>query len=53
MKLLGKLIAAGAFVLTAAAGFGVAPAAAEPIKIGIVNLSLCCPYFVGMDAAIK
>lgn len=52
MKLLGKLIAAGAFALTAA-GLGAAPAAAEPIKIGIVNLSLCCPYFVGMDAAIK
>jgi ABC-type sugar transport system substrate-binding protein len=37
----------------AAAGLGTGTAAADPIKIGIVNLSLCCPYFVGMDAAIK
>lgn len=53
MKSLGKFIAAGAFALTATLGLGAAPAAADPIKIGIVNLSLCCPYFVGMDAAIK
>ncbi len=26
---------------------------AEDIKIGMVNLSLCCAYFVGMDAAVK
>ena len=52
MKSVGKLIAAGALAL-AAVGFAVASAAAEPIKIGVVNLSLCCPYFVGMDAAIK
>ena len=25
----------------------------EEIKIGMVNLSLCCAYFVGMDAAVK
>ncbi len=29
------------------------PAAAKDIKIGMVNLSLCCAYFVGMDAAVK
>lgn len=52
MKSLAKLFAAGALAL-AATGFAAAPAASEPIKIGIVNLSLCCPYFVGMDAAIK
>jgi ribose transport system substrate-binding protein len=27
--------------------------AQETIKIGMVNLSLCCAYFVGMDAAVK
>jgi ABC-type sugar transport system substrate-binding protein len=27
--------------------------AQDTIKIGVVNLSLCCPYFVGMDAAVK
>jgi ABC-type sugar transport system substrate-binding protein len=31
----------------------VQPAAAKDIKIGMVNLSLCCAYFVGMDAAVK
>ena len=31
----------------------IAPAAAKDIKIGVVNLSLCCAYFVGMDQAIK
>jgi ribose transport system substrate-binding protein len=25
----------------------------DEIKIGVVNLSLCCAYFVGMDAAVK
>ena len=25
----------------------------KEIKIGMVNLSLCCAYFVGMDAAVK
>ncbi|RDJ21302.1 sugar ABC transporter substrate-binding protein [Bosea caraganae] len=45
---------------TAIAGLALAaqPAAAQPaatknIKIGMVNLSLCCAYFVGMDAAVK
>lgn len=51
MRLFGKLIAAGAFAFAAAGLAG--QASADPIKIGIVNLSLCCPYFVGMDAAIK
>ena len=27
--------------------------AQEELKIGMVNLSLCCAYFVGMDAAVK
>ena len=52
MKHLGRLIAFGAFLLMAA-GIGQIPAAAKDIKIGVVNLSLCCAYFVGMDAAIK
>lgn len=44
--------------LAATAGFAAATmtagmAAAEEIKIGMVNLSLCCAYFVGMDAAVK
>jgi ABC-type sugar transport system substrate-binding protein len=30
-----------------------AATAQETIKIGMVNLSLCCAYFVGMDAAVK
>lgn len=49
MKQIGKIIAAGAFALSALAG----TAEAKEIKIGVVNLSLCCAYFVGMDAAIK
>ena len=52
MKHLGRRIALGAFLLMAA-GIGQIPAAAKDIKIGVVNLSLCCAYFVGMDAAIK
>jgi ribose transport system substrate-binding protein len=52
MKHLGRLIALGAFLLMAA-GIGQIPATAKDIKIGVVNLSLCCAYFVGMDAAIK
>lgn len=45
--------------LAAAAGLSVAMFSAsgvhaqEEIKIGVVNLSLCCAYFVGMDAAVK
>jgi ABC-type sugar transport system substrate-binding protein len=49
VKQIGKIIAAGAFALSALAG----TAEAKEIKIGVVNLSLCCAYFVGMDAAIK
>jgi ABC-type sugar transport system substrate-binding protein len=49
MKEIGKLLAAGALMLSAFAG----AAEAKEIKVGVVNLSLCCAYFVGMDAAIK
>jgi ABC-type sugar transport system substrate-binding protein len=45
----GKVLAAGAFALSAL----VASAQAKEIKIGVVNLSLCCAYFVGMDEAVK
>ncbi|MEP7456540.1 substrate-binding domain-containing protein [Phyllobacterium sp. SB3] len=31
----------------------VSAAQAKDIKVGVVNLSLCCAYFVGMDAAVK
>jgi ABC-type sugar transport system substrate-binding protein len=38
----------------AALALAAGPALAqEDIKIGMVNLSLCCAYFVGMDAAVK
>jgi ABC-type sugar transport system substrate-binding protein len=37
----------------AAALSGPPAAAQEGIKIGIVNLSLCCAYFIGMDKAIQ
>ena len=38
----------------AALGLAAGPAAAQDeLKIGMVNLSLCCAYFVGMDAAVK
>lgn len=49
MKQIGKILVAGALALSAWAG----AAQAKEIKVGIVNLSLCCAYFVGMDAAIK
>jgi ABC-type sugar transport system substrate-binding protein len=49
VKQFGKIIAAGALVLSAWSG----TAEAKDIKVGVVNLSLCCAYFVGMDAAIK
>ena len=51
MKNIGKLITSIAFVLMAATAS--LPAAAKDLKIGVVNLSLCCSYFVGMDQAIK
>jgi ABC-type sugar transport system substrate-binding protein len=50
VRYLGK-IAAGILVL-AATGAAL-PAAAKDLKIGVVNLSLCCAYFVGMDQAVK
>ena len=42
-------------ILAGLAGMALAaqPSAAKDIKIGMVNLSLCCAYFVGMDAAVK
>ncbi|MDC9825361.1 substrate-binding domain-containing protein [Devosia sp. ZB163] len=46
LKTLG-LAAAAATLISGAA------LAQETIKIGMVNLSLCCAYFVGMDAAVK
>jgi ABC-type sugar transport system substrate-binding protein len=46
LKALG-LAAAAATLISGAA------VAQETIKIGMVNLSLCCAYFVGMDAAVK
>jgi ribose transport system substrate-binding protein len=55
MKFSGKLrsIVLGSI---AGAAFAAQPALAQEakeIKIGMVNLSLCCAYFVGMDAAVK
>ena len=54
MTLFGKLtttILAGVAVAT----LGTMPTSAQDkeIKVGMVNLSLCCAYFVGMDAAVK
>jgi ribose transport system substrate-binding protein len=49
VKQIAKIITAGAVVLSAWAGV----AEAKDIKVGVVNLSLCCAYFVGMDEAIK
>jgi ABC-type sugar transport system substrate-binding protein len=52
MKNILKGMALGALALGAVSAN--APAAAqEEIRIGVVNLSLCCAYFVGMDKAIK
>src|SRR5665213_3260847 len=45
-----RLIIAGAIALTLGGMGGVAQA--KDIKIGIVNYTLCCSYFVGMDKAI-
>jgi ABC-type sugar transport system substrate-binding protein len=54
VKQIGKIIAAGALVLSAQMVSMVAGTAeAKDIKVGVVNLSLCCAYFVGMDEAIK
>jgi ribose transport system substrate-binding protein len=49
VKQFSRMLAAGALALSAMA----AQAQAKEIKIGVVNLSLCCAYFVGMDAAVK
>jgi ribose transport system substrate-binding protein len=49
MRQIGNILVAGALALSAWAS----AAQAKEIKVGIVNLSLCCAYFVGMDAAIK
>lgn len=52
MTIWNRLRAAG---LAGAAAILISGAAMaqETIKIGMVNLSLCCAYFVGMDAAVK
>ncbi len=50
MKYLGGMSAG--LLMLATAGAAV-PAAAKDLKIGVVNLSLCCSYFVGMDKAVK
>jgi len=49
MKRLTTLVSAAGCVLAVAA---VTPASAKDIKIGVVNFTLCCSYFVGMDKAI-
>lgn len=48
-KKIRQTVVAGAAVIL----LPMASASAEEIKIGMVNLSLCCAYFVGMDAAVK
>jgi ribose transport system substrate-binding protein len=48
-----RRIQLAAIASVAALSFVAQPAAAKDIKIGMVNLSLCCAYFVGMDAAVK
>ncbi|BCP53942.1 ABC transporter substrate-binding protein [Kaistia sp. 32K] len=55
MTIKKKLGTLGIAVLTTAALWtGAAQAQSkDEIKIGVVNLSLCCAYFVGMDAAVK
>jgi ABC-type sugar transport system substrate-binding protein len=51
MNYLRKWLVAGAAAI-AMSGAAIS-AQAKDIKIGVVNLSLCCSYFVGMDQAIK
>jgi ribose transport system substrate-binding protein len=55
MNIIRKLKIFGVAALAAAslASANVRAADKEEIKIGMVNLSLCCAYFVGMDAAVK
>ena len=50
VKHIAKVIAASVLALATASAL---PAAAKEIKIGVVNLSLCCAYFVGMDKAVQ
>ena len=52
MKTIGKLklVLATGFAVTV---LGTGAAVAKDLKIGMVNLSSCCAYFVGMDAAVK
>lgn len=45
--LLRTMLVAGALALVAAG-----TASAKDIKIGVVNFTLCCSYFVGMDKAV-
>ena len=52
MNIFQKMKLFGTVALTAAA-LSAGGARADEIKIGMVNLSLCCAYFVGMDAAVK
>ena len=52
MTIIGKLKAMSLAVVAATLISGAAMAQ-DTIKIGMVNLSLCCAYFVGMDAAVK
>ncbi|MDF2372947.1 MAG: substrate-binding domain-containing protein [Rhizobiaceae bacterium] len=47
LKSLGVAIMAGLMLAPSAAD------AQDDLKIGMVNLSLCCAYFVGMDMAVK
>jgi len=52
MMTIGKLqlVLAASFAATM---LSTGVAAAKDLKIGMVNLSTCCAYFVGMDAAVK
>jgi ribose transport system substrate-binding protein len=54
MKLFSQLRNA-AIAGLAMAALGAMPVSAQDkeINVGMVNLSLCCAYFVGMDAAVK
>ncbi len=49
MKHITKLISAAGCLLAAVVA---TPVVAKDIKIGVVNFTLCCSYFVGMDQAI-
>jgi len=49
MKRLTRIATAAGCVLAAVAA---TPAVAKDIKIGVVNFTLCCSYFVGMDKAV-